>query len=165
METPRRFLIKNEYSPPQKKLQHPQVMNTKRSFSGRCVSPRFLAHKSTSKRRHIDIMCVNPMSIWRLIDAYDVNMKSFWPRFDSSATQINIKTKSYWHHVRHVFCEFLFLFFMHMHVFVRLIQNIYSESRWVVEQLSWCSPLKISDPWVMKTLLYTLVMHCTLVFC
>ena len=31
-----------------------------------------------SKRHHIDIMCVDPTSIGRRIDAHDVNMMSFW---------------------------------------------------------------------------------------
>ena len=31
-----------------------------------------------SKRHHIDIMCVDPTCDWRRIDAYDINMMSFW---------------------------------------------------------------------------------------
>ena len=33
----------------------------------------------TSKRQHIDIMCVDPRSIGRRIDAHDVNMMLFCP--------------------------------------------------------------------------------------
>ena len=31
-----------------------------------------------SKRHPIDIVCINPTSDWRRIDAHDVNMMSFW---------------------------------------------------------------------------------------